>query len=163
MDHNTVAKTDGLKKIVLCNPVQAGWRSGGPEERGGGGRFDREYTNGVGGPDGPPDNPRWKQEPDYRMGRGGGSRGGHRGGFGGRPPPGSRYGRDQYNLPEWATSDEPGVERGGTFDADGKFKASGGRTLSGGERPRQSSKRIHSNFFYKGCWIYSTSCIPYFF
>lgn len=127
--------------VKLCHS-QAGWRSGGPDERGGGGRFDREYTNGVGGPGGPPANPRWKQEPDYRMGRGGG-RGGHHGGFGSRPPPGSRY-RDMDNLPEWATSDDPGVERGGSFDADGKFKASGGsgggRTASGGDKPRQSSK-----------------------
>ena len=72
------------------------------------------------------------------MGRGG--RGGHHGGFGSRPPPGSRY-RDMDNLPEWATADDPGAERGGSFDADGKFKASaGGGPYSGGEKPRQSSK-----------------------
>ena len=141
----------GLKKMVQnCdndNFVQAGWRSGGPDERGGGGRFDREYTNGVGGGPGggPPANPRWKQDLDYGMGRGRG-RGGHHGGFGSRPPPGSRYGRDMDNLPEWATSDDPGVERGGSFDDDGKFKAGGRRTLSGGEKPRQSSKSaVNSN------------------
>ena len=123
----------------LPNSAQAGWRSGGPDERGGG-RFDREYTNGVGGPgSGPPANPRWKQEPDFRMSRGGG-RGGHHGGFGSRPPHGAgRYRSDIDNLPEWATSDDPGVERGGSFDADGKFKAGAGPS-GNGERPRHSSK-----------------------
>ena len=89
--------------MKLCHS-QAGWRSGGPDERGGGGRFDREYTNGVGGPGGPPANPRWKQEPgDFRMGRGGG-RGGHHGGFGSRPPHG---GAGRYVAPDTVTIKSP--------------------------------------------------------
>lgn len=109
---------------------QAGWRDNDERGGGGGGRYDRQFTNG-----GPPPstassatNPRWKPEPDYRLGGGGrgGGRGGHHGGFGDRAPPG-RY-RDNFggNLPEWATSEDPaGGDRGGSFDSAGKFQAGG--------------------------------------
>ena len=83
-----------------------------PSRRYGGG----EYVNGDRG-NGPAGG-RWKEPEFGRSGRGG--RGGHHSSaFGGR-----KYRPDNDMLPEWASDEPAGGDKGGSFDEAGKFQAS---------------------------------------